>query len=249
MRTGFATSKNLSKSGLTLIEVLVVVAIMAVLAIIALPILGDVRMKALRSETTNNLRQLGVSLHSYISENNNRLPIGYQTGNPIAGREYGTWVHQLERGGFLGDTEGPLLPGDSSVDQYRILSSPIQRLSHPEYSGGSYSTRLRTFSGNSGVLVNSFNNWTNPPRLLSQFVQPSLTMVISEGTANDGEGAFNAVMYPQNPVTYPDYLHSGMISVLFLDGHVETIHESDTRFMEGPLTRGSDKRWFWLGIP
>jgi prepilin-type N-terminal cleavage/methylation domain-containing protein len=58
----------------TLVELLVVIAIIAVLAGLLLPSLNHARDMARRVACVNNLRQIGVGLISYASENNGWLP-------------------------------------------------------------------------------------------------------------------------------------------------------------------------------
>src|SRR3954471_9025029 len=61
--------------GFTLIELLVVIAIIAVLIALLLPAVQMARESARRSSCTNNMKQLGLSVHNYESVNQ-CLPLG-----------------------------------------------------------------------------------------------------------------------------------------------------------------------------
>jgi prepilin-type N-terminal cleavage/methylation domain-containing protein/prepilin-type processing-associated H-X9-DG protein len=95
------------RRGFTLIELLVVIAIIAVLIALLLPAVQAAREAARRAQCTNNLKQIGLAMHNYVSAQTNVPP------------------HSTDW-----NTTAPLVPGQNFSQLARLLPYMEQQVAY-----------------------------------------------------------------------------------------------------------------------
>jgi prepilin-type N-terminal cleavage/methylation domain-containing protein/prepilin-type processing-associated H-X9-DG protein len=108
MRT---SSRSAGRTGFTLIELLVVIAIIGVLIALLLPAVQAAREAARRAQCTNNLKQLGLGIHNYISSVG-CMPAGLLDQISAAAPSSGYWTNF-----------GPMLPLTQYTEQIQLYNA------------------------------------------------------------------------------------------------------------------------------
>ena len=97
-----------AKRAFTLIELLVVIAIIAILAALLLPALSKAKQRAWQAIDLNNLKQLGMAVHLYTSDNQDWMPWPNWASGEQSTHQTG-WLYALD-------------PNSSGSSQFNVAS-------------------------------------------------------------------------------------------------------------------------------
>ena len=131
----------------TLVELLIVIAIIAILASMLLPALNKAREKAQTIKCASNLKQMGVALLMYVTDNDSLIPTATQPGASAASPN--RWYSHNVIGQYL-DYNGNISYSEISADwRGKIYDCPTNM------------SEVKTFpSSCSGIINYGYNNLT-----------------------------------------------------------------------------------------
>jgi prepilin-type processing-associated H-X9-DG protein/prepilin-type N-terminal cleavage/methylation domain-containing protein len=221
----------------TLVELLVVIAVIAILAALLLPALNQSMQRARQIQCVNNVCQLGIALHEFVSDNH-IYPLETDTEydkNGIA-TNYNTWVealgHQLgldyHRDTNFWDKGIWLCP---SVRSKGIFGAAFESYGYNSFGIGDHkdSLGLGGHYGMASVPVGAQPVY-KPPVNESEIKSPSEMMAIGDGFYGEGSKIYSGIgLFWRNYEvggffdTATAYArHQGKANVVFCDGHVES---------------------------
>ena len=207
---GAPTRPGARRRGFTLIELLVVIAIIAVLIALLLPAVQAAREAARRAQCVNNLKQLGLATHNYISSNN-VFPAQSLQNNP-GFPWYTAWtasiLPQLEQTGVYNSFNFNLLMEDpaqytSGYTQIASLLCPSENIQQRPgrdgpYGACNYACNLGgppSLAIWSGTIVPGTNGWWNNANIASFGFQG-----IIDGSSNTAMFSEHLLGLASNPV-------------------------------------------------
>ncbi len=229
--------------GFTLIELLVVIVIIAVLAAILLPVFGSILAQGDSTKCLNNLRQIGIAMNGYATDNNESLP------GPLNAQQYPTY-HAGDTGSlplllakYLSLTDTKPNTDVAAANRGNVFVCPSYQKKFPNLDGIVYAMNMRQIpaysqcpwgdnqSNQAPLKRTVLSDWTEAVQSNPEYHVSSIeTFAMRDTDKLDTEyGATlpTSGQMAQEPVHGGAKVTAGHRNALFYDGHVAPMKLND----------------------
>ncbi|OGV50410.1 MAG: hypothetical protein A2017_15525 [Lentisphaerae bacterium GWF2_44_16] len=232
------------KKNFTLVELLIVISIIVILAGLLLPALGRARDAGRRITCANNMKQIGLAVFSYASDNQDWVPMSYRSGNyNQLTKTMGSWVDDiisyLGKNVWDGTTKGTP----------RTLVCPAD--SNECYTFSTIGEKTSNYLYNSHLGHVDYETQVGyRPKKLSRCLQPSEAAIAIDGKAKTKNTLCFGFSTQSDALDYSAMRHpSQNDNTLFADGHVKSSRIPYLTALELRLSYGLWKNYpelIWL---
>jgi prepilin-type N-terminal cleavage/methylation domain-containing protein len=221
-------------SGFTLIELLAAIGIIAVLAALIFPMVKSARLSGQQAQTLANMRSIGTALHSYVADNDGKLPGPstvavfnlYLTGIHSPGATPSGFEQYL--GSYLEQKPAPWVPAAMDFVHVPALDFPVLNLQARATRGVAQYVKLdygsssadNRFGDSAGTMADAATRPVQPKRMAALTDLARRSAILTTADKQSWQSAQNTLL--------PDKgAFGGKRLYLFLDGSVE-----------GPIDKG-----------
>lgn len=215
----------------TLIEILVVIAIIALLAAILFPVFSRARENARRANCQSNLKQLGLAMHQYSQDYDERLPFGL---DPASSFGWGTgWAGQIYP--YVKDVQ--VYRCSSDIYKAPANSSAISYGYNTAIPNAQLSTSCPPSGGGSGPCgaLGILSVFSQPPKTIMLFEVTEVASTTAYLTAGD-ESNNGTLIYSSNTACRGSASGNGKDSRLAV--YAGSLGGSSSRLSDGTYSTG-----------